>query len=421
VARRRGRHAFPLAGAIVTGALVVVIVFPLIGLAVRRLLGGGPPFLLGVGTTGLVLYAAMLLHIPPVPVLIVLGLASLWSAGDLARAYRLSGGAFPLVVTIAPIIFLLFTAAVVPLDDYDGRAFWVLKAKAIAHERAIDGPFFDGDQVHNPKNEYPLLIPLAASSVMIATSDIDDMTIRWLYVLGLGSFALYSRRFVGVWPAALIPWIPQFAIAQEGGALSAYNDIFFAAFAGCAFFELVERSSPLRFGIWISFLLLTKNEGLPFALLLLALAVIIWRERVWPALPTFAIASATLWLWRRRVEPTDDDPLWQLLQTLPGKLERFGSAAAGFAKHSLALDQWGVFWIAVLIACTILIARREWRLLLLPVTIIFVMSAVYVTAYTVTNWPIYDHIKVSASRLLMHFAGPALFLISTAGRRGGSG
>lgn len=405
------------------GLLITIIGFSVVGTSMQRLLGGGARFLLGVGTVGVTLYVTLLLHIPMIPVLVLLFLISLlivwsagdlarkWSAGDLARHIPRNRPTLPTIVTLVPILALLFAGAILPLADFDGRAFWVLKAKAIATEGFVDGPFFQGQSSWNPKNEYPLLVPIVNAAVMTASGSIDDLTIRWLPILALGSLVFHARKWVGVWVAALIPWVPQFAVLHEGSALTGYNDIFLGAFAACAFFELVERASPLRFGFWLAFLILTKNEGLPFALILLGAGIVVWRERIIRALIPLLTAMVTLLVWKGRVDATDDDPLLSLLPTLPERLERFGPAVAGLLRHAFELDRWGLFWIAAFAAATFLVVRREWKTAALPLSIIGAMSAVYVAAYMVTAWQLEDHMEASADRLLMHFIGPAAFLI----------
>lgn len=404
-----------------TGAIVVAVAFPLIGSAVARLLGGGPRFLLGLGTVGTVLYAALLLHIPPLPVLIALLVASATVLPGMARDFRgwwrdRHTDKTATAVILLPVAVLLFVAAIMPLADFDGRAFWVLKAKAVAVEKDVDGPFFHGGSGLNPKNEYPLLVPLAAGAVMMAMGETDDLHVRWIYVLALGSLALHARRWVGAWPAALIAWLPQFAVAGEGSALSGYNDVILAAFAACAFFELIEKTSPLRFGAWLSFLVLTKNEGLPFAFLLLGAAVWVWRKRVGPALLPLGAGLTILVVWRALVEPTDDDPLVSLLPTLPARMGRLVPALTAFAGHAFSFDRWGLFWVAVIASAAIVAARREWETVAMPAVVMAAMSSLYVAAYMITNWQLHDHVEASADRLLMHLVGPAVFLIGAAAR-----
>jgi hypothetical protein len=207
------------------------------------------------------------------------------------------------LVCAIPFVAIFFVTAVVPLHDFDGRAFWLLKAKAIATEGRIDGPFFQGHTTYDPRRGYPLLVPLDAAAVMTATT-LDDRQVRWIYLLALLALALHARRWIGWWAAALLPWIPQFAVTADGGATSAYNDVIVAAFAGCAFLELIGGESPLRFGLWLAFLVLTKNEGVPYALVLFAAGVFVFRRRIFVSAPSLIVAIATLFLWRSRIMST---------------------------------------------------------------------------------------------------------------------
>jgi len=49
------------------------------------------------------------------------------------------------IVTLIPIAILILNTFTTPLSDYDGRVTWILKAKAIAREHSITGPFFQGE------------------------------------------------------------------------------------------------------------------------------------------------------------------------------------------------------------------------------------------------------------------------------------
>src|SRR5687767_9405045 len=264
-----------------TGLLFTLVWFPLIGLAVSRLAGRVNLFLAGAGVNGLLLFIAGALHVPLIPTLAVLGLASV--AIVIFRKPRRAESPplhFADVVLWISAAALLFVTAITPLADYDGRAFWLLKAKAIAHERSIDGPFFHGKTSLSPRNEYPLLVPLDAATVMIAARDLDDRHVRWLYAMFAIALAFEVRRRIGPWYGALLLWLPQIMVHPEGSAITAYSDIALAAFVACAIFELADGSpDPLRFGLWVAFASLTKNEGLPFALTLLVIGVVVFRAR----------------------------------------------------------------------------------------------------------------------------------------------
>jgi hypothetical protein len=323
-----------------------------------------------------------------------------------------------------PLLALTFAAAITPLNDFDGRAFWALKAKGIAYERSIDGPFFHGG-THDPRNEYPVLIPIDGAVILSLAHSLDDRNLRWLYLGILAALALLVRERIGrlvspaagAWCAAILVWIPQFAVEPEGGALSAYNDIAIAAFAAGAFFELLDadaRKSELRFGLWLAFLVLTKSEGLPFALVFLAIGAFVFRKRILtPAVITF-VAAAALIIWRLRIPAGDEEDVFRLLPTIPEKLHRLGVAVAAFPRHMLLLPRWGIFWIAVIVAA-IIVARID-RRARLAIAVLASILAMYTAVYVTTAWIPSELIAVTADRLLMHVIAPSLFLLAVTAR-----
>jgi len=403
------------------GLVVTVLLFPLAGWSLgRRSLGEA--FLAGVGLTGAVLFIAGVIH---VPLVIALGMIGLWAVGSTAwelrqRPLRLAAphSPFPTILMIIPLLALTFAAAITPLNDFDGRAFWVLKAKGIAHERSIDGPFFHGGTL-DPRNQYPILIPLDGAVIFSLAHSLDDRQLRWLYLGLLAALALLVRERIGrlisppagAWCAAILVWIPQFIVEPEGGALSAYNDIAIAAFAAGAFFELIEGQNPRMFGLWLAFLVLTKSEGLPFALVFLAIGASVFRKRILtPAIIT-AMATAALVAWRMRIPAGDEEDVFRLLPTIPEKLHRIGVAMAAFPRHMLLIPRWGIFWIVVILAA--IVARRRGRL---AITVIVSMLAIYTAVYVTTAWVPSELIAVTADRLLMHVIAPSLFLLALAAR-----
>jgi hypothetical protein len=338
-----------------------------------------------------------------------------------------------------PLIALAFAAAVTPLNDFDGRAFWLLKAKEIAHERAIDGPSFRGVTLDPRKNHYPILIPLDGAVILGIAHDFDDRQLRWFYLGLLAALALLVRERIGslvspsagAWCATLLVWIPQFAVETEGGALSAYNDLAMAAFAAGAFFELVEEVSrprgsevsqqprdfgAFRFGLWLAFLVLTKSEGLPFAMVFLAVGAFVFRKRIATPAIVAGIAAIALFVWRARIPAGDEEDIIRLLPTIPQKLHNIGDALAAFPRHMLLVPHWGIFWIAVVVAA-IFALRANRRAATVAVSVTAAMLAVYVVVYVATAWVVSDLIAVTADRLLMHVTGPSLFLLALATQR----
>ncbi|HEX3071390.1 MAG TPA: hypothetical protein VHX14_22690 [Thermoanaerobaculia bacterium] len=438
------------------GLVITLVLFPLVGWSVARR-SWGEAFLFGVGLLGTILFLAGVVHVP-----LVLGFALLLiaSIGGAVWTYRKYKGdtphptphtPLPTILMAIPLIVLAFIAAVTPLNDFDGRAFWVLKAKGIAHERSIDGPFFQGATL-DPRNQYPILIPIDGAVIFALSHSLDDRQVRWLYAGLLAALALLVRErianlispAIGAWCAALLVWIPQFAIATEGGALSAYNDIAIAAFAAGAFFELVdavarsrsfavsrssigekdrETSQPrdlatadyreIRFGLWLAFLILTKSEGLPFALVFLVIGAFVFRKRIATPAIFAIIAAVALLVWRGRIPVGDEENFVRMLPTIPEKLDHLRAALTAFPQHMIAFSSWGIFWIAVIIAGAFAI-RVDRRAATIAIAVIVSMLAIYCGVYVATEWVVTDLIAVTANRLLMHLAAPALFLLALA-------
>jgi len=395
----------------VTGLLFTIAFFPLVGWAVSRT----NPYLAGTGVTGLALFVTMVWHVPMAVSLIGLAVVALIAIGlrPAARdAAGPAGGTPAFLSDIAlgvAVVLLLSAAAILPLSDYDGRAFWLIKAKAIAHEGSIDGPFFHGLTAANPRNEYPLLVPLDAAAIFTVTRDLDDRHTRWLFALFAVAFALEIRRRLGGWFGAAFLWLPRILLdSANGGALSAYCDIALGAFVACAFFELVENGLPLRFGLWVACAALTKNEGLPLAILLLIAGAFVFRRRIAAALALPLVAIGHLFLWRAGIERSDEQNFARTLLDVPSQLERFGSAMARLLADFANVRDWGL--VLLMIAVAVFFARRG---RLLAAAILLPMFVLYASAVAVSGWDV-DTMNALAPRVLTHLLGPLFYLLRDA-------
>lgn len=304
-----------------TGLLFTILFFPLVGWAVSRVTGGANVILAGAGAAGSVLFVAAVWHVPLAPVIAVLAVAATIAVYATRNSREGEEGQRVPPVAAAAVIPLLILSAILPLSDYDGRGFWMLKAKAIAHEGSIDGPFFQGETSYNPRNEYPLLAPLDAAAAMVVAGDLDDQHTRWLFVLFAAGFALELFRRGGPWVAAIFLCLPQILTEPDGGVFSAYSDIALGAFVAAAFFELTGRGSPVRLGLFAAFAVLTKDEGLPLALLLLAIGTVVFRRRIAISLVPVAVALAHLFVWRARITPGSES-------TSPARFSTFRNTSA---------------------------------------------------------------------------------------------
>lgn len=401
--------------------LVTAGFFTAAGAAVLRLLG--LPFrwwrawMLGCGSVGAILYVIGTCRVPLTPVTTLLLLAGLMLAAIRSRhrTERQPDAGNPVtrwavaaaLVASVPVVVACVDAATLPTRDYDGRTFWLPKALAISQEHSITGPFFRGENIRNLHNRYPLLVPLDASVVLQLTRDQDAETgTRWLYLLFGVAFLMMLADLCGArgiapgwWCAAAAAWLPPFFAGMTGSSC----DLPLAAFAGAAAADLdaIHRDAarPRTFALYVSFLILTKNEGVVIALALCALALLRWRTR-WLALPVSAVA--VLFVWRASV-PNAYDENYAALVRIP-ELARVITAVGELVAHAAAPAQWGALWVAAAIA---MIVRRSAVAALIGMTF-----AAYVYVYSITSWNIGELARVSADRLLLHQVAPAMMLIA---------
>jgi hypothetical protein len=423
-----------------SGWIAALLWFPLIGAALARVarfsLPGDPisrwgmVWLTGYASSGVLLFALGVLRVPlALSTLAAIAAISLVISLGLRNRHeeeRIRWPLLPSALMIAPLLVLMLQAAILPVTDYDGRAFWVLKGKAIAQERAIDGPFFEGRSARNLHSEYPLLVPLGEAVVFILGGDLDDRHVRPTFALLAIAFLLALRHRLAsisgagaaAWIAAALAWIPQFVALPEGSAASAYADVPFAAFFGLAAARIAMPGESRRdLPLWLAAIVLTKNEGIAAAIAILAalaLARLLHGGR-WPAAPFGAAAIATLLLsiWRARVPLEFDENYGAMMATLPERSDRVPEAAAALLRRAFVFDSWGLFWYAAVVAALIAITGKRWRIALIAIVAGAAQCAAYVATYAISPWILRDLAGSSGSRLLLHLIGCAAIVIAS--------
>ena len=314
------------------------------------------------------------------------------------------------IVTLIPIVVLVLNTFTTPLSDYDGRVTWILKAKAIAREHSITGPFFQGKTSRDAHSQYPLLMPIAAAGIFEISGSDDDRVVRPLYSLIAVAFLILLRaamqQIAGVSAAAVIAagiaWLPQFAIENDGGMTSSYSDVPLIAFVSLAMLAIVRGEAskhPWRFGLQLAFIACVKNEGIIFVIALLFLARFPWKSLI-----PVGIALGALVLWRAQVPLQYDENYPQLLRHVGSKLSNYPEAARQLLSRMFNFRVWGAFWLLAAIA-----ALMEHRRFLVATA--FVLFA-YITTYAVTNWTIAELAVSSANRLLLHFVPFAAMMMA---------
>jgi hypothetical protein len=409
----------------VIALLLTICYFGLIGAGVLTLIGAevtpAKSFLFGMGVGGTLLFAAGAAHIALTPgrflaVVLVASVGFFFRRPRPAAATRDRPSPLPLLLAAVAMALVFADAALLPLRDYDGRTFWTLKGKAIAHERSISGPFFFGLGARNLHNHYPLLVPLDEAAIISIHGGNAEDDVRWIFVLcGVAlvllvveGVAAATSPAIGTWCAVVVAFLPQVISRPEGSAISAYADLPLAAFIAAAFFDMDElyRSgrAPVTLPFWIAFIVLTKNEGMIVGVILIVTALARWRSLKLVLPP--AVAVVILLLWRYSVPDAYDENYAALVPLLPERLHRIGSAAGALLARMFEVTTWGLFWPAAIAGAVV--SFRRVRALVLPMVCIL---AAYVLAYAVTSWNIAELASVSADRLLLHLAGPAAMTI----------
>jgi hypothetical protein len=314
------------------------------------------------------------------------------------------------ILTLIPIAVLLLNTFTTPLTDYDGRVTWILKAKAIAREHSITGPFFKGQTSRNAHSQYPLLMPIAAAGIFELTESDDDRVVRPLYALIAIAFLVVLRSALqgvaDVSAAAVITaavaWLPQFAADNDGGMTSAYSDVPLIAFVSLALLTIVRGQTlthPWRFGLQLAFVACVKNEGIVLVVALLLVSRWGWR----PLIPLI-VAIGALVTWRSQIPLQNDENYPQLLRHIGAKLSSYPEAARELLLRMFVWRVWGAFWIVAAIAA--ITAKK--RFVVASVFVLFV----YITTYAVTNWTIAELAVSSAHRLLLHLVPFAAMLMA---------
>ncbi len=314
------------------------------------------------------------------------------------------------ILTLIPIAILALNTFTTPVTDYDGRVTWILKAKAIANEHSITGPFFLGKTSRNAHSQYPLLMPIAAAGIFQATGSDDDRVVRPLFsLIAIASLVVLRaamERVAGISAAAVITaavaWLPQFAAENDGGMTSAYSDVPMIAFVALALLTIVRGDAskqPWRFGLQLAFIACVKNEGILFVFVLLFLARFPWKALI-PVVTTLAALA----LWRSHVPLQYDENYPQLLRHLGAKLSNYPEAAKELLSRMFAWRVWGAFWIVAALAA--IRAKKTF-----VIAIVFILFA-YITTYAVTNWTIAELAASSAHRLLLHVVPFAAMLMA---------
>jgi hypothetical protein len=316
-----------------------------------------------------------------------------------------------------------------PIMGYDGMAIWNFKAKILFREGTPwTDAFTDPFRVHYHRN-YPLLFPLALTTLYRAMGVVDEHAVKALYfALFLGMVAACHGRLVartgkptvGVLAALLTAGLPLWQFADHGVFSSGYADLAMTLPSFLALAELDdwwrsgERSSLARAAIFAGLCLQTKNEGL---LLLAAMlgagalqAAAFKRHRNWrtlAALSAFAAAALVVALpsvlvTRQLPNFYDEDYVGMLrADRVSVVIARLPSVFANFKEIALDREAWGRFWLLYPIVAVLGLPRRLREGNAFADAAIFMFLACVLAVFSLTTLHVDFHMKTALPRLLM--------------------
>lgn len=333
---------------------------------------------------------------------------------------------------------LFASALTLPNVGFDGEMTWCTVARWVRADRSVTPRALTDSRVFVSHPRYPLLMPLA-QVVVQETFDLGDdrRAIKPLYAAFFPAFLLVlfdiARRHAGTCAAALavvaLAVVP--ILTSNFGADGAFSDLPLGAFFGSGLLlllgpargsEIVAATLLLGAGV------LTKNEGLPFAVAALAASAFVIlstgppdrRRRV--AFLAFAAtgvlaAGIALSVWRARIpQRWDEDYLGRLgkvsLITEAGvRLPLLPAAVVREVTDRLDLAGFFLAGVVVLVAGAAGLRRR----VVVPIVLaLYYCLAAYVLALLLTTWPGVEQVHATWNRLMIQLIVPLGVLLALA-------
>jgi len=335
-----------------------------------------------------------------------------------------------------------------PTLQFDAIVRWMWKAKALAVHETLLGPLSSDPAFGFTHQRYPPLISHVANLVQLVHGSYDDRLqsaiFPWFAVatvaMAYGAVARRSGALTGALAAFWIAHLPLLSYAMApppgAGAASAMADIPLSMFVLGAVLAVADAldgkrdRAHLELGLFLGFAALTKNEGLPFVALTVALVALLGgRGSVRRALGVGLVGAglfALLWGWVAAGLPATDEnyPAQLGLATITVGFGRLGTILPRLGMSMLDIQAWNVTWLAVLtlLAGSVGLLRRPG--LRLIVLLLALQLGTYILAFMVTAWssPAAELIaettgvgdvvgtlmNLTADRLLMHLAPAAI-------------
>jgi len=413
-------------------------------------LGFGWSFLYGVAAVATLLHVPLALtgNLPRIyyyAVLLLAGAGTGWFLwyrsgwrdirGKLGQGWIYDLPKLLLLPTYIMVGLALASTTLMPMNSYDGRSAFALKARILYDQQTIRTDDFEDINRLHFNSHYPLLIPLLLAETYAIQDTWNDNYTRIVFLafvcallsLVVAELRRYmSARAAACWTLALL-LTPMVHTTFEGGGLSASADIPLACYVTAAVIAvgdwLRRRNWQTLFtaGLMLGAACMTKAEGNIWVAGLAggALALVVWRgirirRTDWMPLLTgaavFALCFGVSTLARRHVphspylrEYGQALRLDWLVQVWARPLDIALFAAQDYTRVS----RWNFFWV-LLIAAFVLLRRRPaggrtpdaiWY----GRVVVGLIAMAYLGIFVVTPYHLHFHLRTALCRLSLQF------------------
>jgi hypothetical protein len=324
--------------------------------------------------------------------------------------------------------FLIVYARLAPHGDYDAQAIWNLRARFIYRFGDAWKNAFSPLINRNFHMDYPLLIPL---SVVGGWNTLGGEVLRVpsmlsiLFLFGLAGVVYgviaylrtHSQAAIATTVLLATPGLLIFSTFQTADIPLTY---FFLASASLFVLASHENSRNLLFlsGIMAGLSAWTKNEGIPFVVLVVIATILISgirqaRVHLFSLLAGMALPLLTLVLFKTVVSVNNDLFTNNGLSEIISKLitpARYIQIATHLISEFIHLGNWPISIMAVLLVYGSIMGIRnpssltEKALWVIPLA----QFTIYILIYVITPHDLEWHLNYSMSRLLIHLFPLAL-------------
>lgn len=340
-----------------------------------------------------------------------------------------------ILLILLSILLTIFDAILKPIILWDARGIWGYTAKILYHRQTLYAQeLFDEDGIH-PHPNYPLLVPLLESYIYIIIGHVNDRLVKIIFPLFFVSLIIifytaqrnFFSRTHALFFTFLLSTLPLFIGVKHGSVSSAYADLplsfFYTASIIYTFLWMKTRNtSAIIIGsLFWAFVLFTKNEGLGlFITNLFVLAIfmllIFKKENIKPFLLYMLVPMIITLPWfifRARLPAIDENyPAQFTVSNILQHIPRFPIIASFFWQEFINYKYWNILWVVLSLSTIFTIKQTFSKPLIYLLLTLFSTTSMYFITYMITPWNVTWHLNVSLSRLFMHIAPTAIFLIS---------